>query len=532
MSLDSFLHDLLYDIDKTKPPDRVVDWADGPLPYKLYRGLPAVPLPDNVPLKLTEDMKPKKLPDLQSLGHFLWYSCGLAQFSYCIMPDKEVERIVLPMYRRFAPSGGALYPNECYLYLKLEGLPTGVYHYDTAHHRLVLLREGCFDNYLMQALGHPCDIKECFAVVFVSAMFWKNFFKYHSFSYRLQGLDAGAMMGQLLETAKRFGYDAGVCFRFMDRAINHLLGLSEQEESVYAAIPMTVEPTVSWFIPSGICANEGEEVVDAEALCRELPPLLHEHYIRSNRVHPYPLLLKMNEAVMLNTMEASLASSFGSKGSLSLGEEGAILLPSLERMFYDFADVSRRRYCPDTDFVLSSVSQYELAILLKETTDSFVYRNDLDCDRGHSLPRVSLYVCTHQIEGLPDGAYSYDGGKHALRQVRSGDQRLWIQQGRTSDNVNVLQVPLCFHVAGDSSHYTAELGYRGFRIQQMEAGMLVQRLLLAASALGWGGHPLLGYDTQLCDAIYRMPEKGLCSLIQIPVGAYRPSPRLTAGLHG
>ena len=30
----------------------------------------------------------------------------------------------------------------------------------------------------------------------------------------------------------------------------------------------------------------------------------------------------------------------------------------------------------------------------------------------------------------------------------------------------------------------------------MEAGMLVQRLLLAASAIGMGGHPLLGYDAE------------------------------------
>jgi hypothetical protein len=38
------------------------------------------------------------------------------------------------MYRRFVPSGEALYPSELYIYLKTEDLPSGVYHYDVAHH--------------------------------------------------------------------------------------------------------------------------------------------------------------------------------------------------------------------------------------------------------------------------------------------------------------------------------------------------------------------------------------------------------------
>ena len=71
-------------------------------------------------------------------------------------------------------------------------------------------------------------------------MFWKNFFKYNNFAYRLQGLDAGVLMGQLLEVAKRFGLASGVYFQFLDSAINHLLGLSELEESVYSVIPLSV----------------------------------------------------------------------------------------------------------------------------------------------------------------------------------------------------------------------------------------------------------------------------------------------------
>src|SRR5690348_8854231 len=121
---------------------------------------------------------------------------------------------LMQSYRRFVPSGGALYPNELYVYLKLQDLPAGVYHYDVAHHRLVLLRGGGFDSYLARALGNRCDLPACFGAVIISTMFWKNFYKYNNFAYRLQGLDAGVLIGQLLEAAKRFGFTSGVYFQF------------------------------------------------------------------------------------------------------------------------------------------------------------------------------------------------------------------------------------------------------------------------------------------------------------------------------
>ncbi|WP_442600568.1 SagB/ThcOx family dehydrogenase [Paenibacillus sp. KN14-4R] len=527
MSLELFLHNLHFDVDKTKPPDLVVDWEDGPLAYKLYRGLPMVPLSHEIPLTL-DDMKSPEKVDLRLIGHFLWYVFGVAQLSQVVFPSlqNESSRGVLQMYRRFAPSGGALYPSECYLYLKIEDLPMGIYHYDAAHHRLVLLREGYFDSYMTRALGHQCELSDCFGAVFVSTMFWKNFFKYNDFSYRLQGLDAGVMSGQLQEVAKRFGITTGVIFQFMDRAINQLLGLSEQEESVYAVIPLSLEPTTSWFFDK----EEVEETITATELSKEITSIHLDHYVRSKRVREYPMLIRMNEASMIESLQSS-PSQIGGKNIVDC-EYQTINLPAVQRLSYDLAWISRKRHSPDRDFVMGKVSQKHLAELLQEAMASFLYTNDLDGSHERSAPRVSLYVCLHNVEDIPDGAYRYDSFNHSLARIRPGDHRFWLQLGLSTDNVNLEQVPLCFHVAGDKDHLTHELGYRGYRIQQMEAGMLVQRLVLAASAIGMGGHPLLGYDARLSDEIYKMPERGLTSLIQIPVGFYRPSARLEGGLHG
>ncbi|PFP29268.1 NADH oxidase [Bacillus sp. AFS073361] len=521
MSLKEFLLNLHFDIDKASVPNWKVDWEDAPLPYKLYRGLPEVPFSLEVPLTLEEQERPTN-PNLRKIGHFLWFVYGLTQVSQTVFPSDPTAKTanLVQSFRRFAPSGGALYPNELYVYLKIKDLPVGMYHYDAAHHRLVLLREGNFDSYIARALGNRNDVSACFGTVFVSTMFWKNFFKYNNFSYRLQGLDAGVVIGQLLEVSKRFGFATGVYFQFLDRAINHLIGLSEQEESVYAVIPLSVEPTI-WS------TNGGKIEVTASELCRELTAIQPRHYVRSQRVKEYPMLTKMNEASLLDSTQ--MFQLMEAKESLNFDGQ-AESLPHVNQLSYDLVSVCQKRFSPDMDFVLGKVSQTQLAALMQEATASFSYRNDLDGAYWKNEPRVSLYGCLYNVEGIPNGAYYYDSTAHELRKVQLGDYRLQLQSGMSLDNVNLLQVPLCLHVAGDRESFGTALGYRGYRIQQMEAGMLVQRLLLTASALGMGGHPLLGFDANLSDKIYKMEPHGITSLIQIPIGPYRQRPWLKGSL--
>ncbi|MGE7603573.1 SagB family peptide dehydrogenase [Peribacillus sp. NPDC097675] len=520
MKLDQFLYNLQFDTEKVRPPDWEVDWEDAPLSYKLYRDLPVFPFSSDVPLTL-ETCEASSPPDFNGIGHFLWYVFGLTQVSQFMNESEKVE--YMQTFRRFAPSGGALYPNELYVYLKIVDLPVGVYHYDVAHHRLALLREGNFDDYLDQALGNRCDMSASFGTVFVSTMFWKNFYKYNDFSYRLQGLDAGVLIGQLLEVAKRFGFSTGVAFQFLDRAINHLIGLSEQEESAYAIIPL-------YAGPSNECTfgSEAGQTFTATELCEELPAISCQHYVRSKRIKKYPMLLSMNEASMIDSTQSFRRIM---KKEEMNGKEKEVHLPPVERLPYDLAAVCRKRFSPEMDFSLSKVSQVQLATLLKEATDSYSYTNDLDGERENSNDLVTIYACLHQVEGISDGAYYYDRSAHSLRQVELGDFRVPLQYALSLDNVNLQQVPLCLHVAGNKDYLKNELGYRGYRIQQMAAGMLVQRLLLAATALGMGGHPLLGFDVNVCDDIYRMGSLGKTSLIQIPIGPYRGRPWLKGSLH-
>ena len=524
MKLDNFLYNLHFDAEKIRPSDWKINWEDAPLAYKLYRNLPEFPLSSDVPLTLKR-RKFYKEPDLDEVGHFLWYVYGLSQLSqlpFNWVWNKQAVNLI-QLYRRFAPSGGGLYPSELYIYLKVGHLPVGIYHYDVAHHRLLLLREGNFDSYLSRALGNRCNISACFGTIFVTTVFWKNFFKYHNFSYRLQGLDAGVLIGQLLEVAKRFGFKSVVYFQFLDRAVNHLLGISDQEESVYTVIPLSVKPSNTWTTPQ----HAMDKSITASDLSRELPSIHPEKYERSRNKKEYPMPIKLNQASMLESTK--LFRQIRGQPHISCGMQ-SIVLPFVKRLSYDLADVCRKRRSPGMNFVLDKVSFSQLVTLFREATMSFQYKNDLDIDQEKPKSRVSLYGCFYNIEGVPDGAYTYDDDAHVLERIYPGDYRAFLQSGMMANTVNLFEVPICLHVAGAEDYLKNELGYRGYRIQQMEAGMLVQRLLLTAFALEMGGHPLLDYGVDSCDNLYNLAPKRETSLIQIPIGPYRPHVWLQGGL--
>ena len=523
MEMETFLNNLHFNVEKVFPENWTVDWADAPLPYKIYQDLNEIHLPPEIPLSLSK-REESSMPTLAELGQFLWYVYGVAQYSQTALyrGNQEDPPVVLPSLRRYVPSGGALYPNEIYLYLKLADLPVGIYHYSAAHHSLVLLREGNFDSYLFRSLGTRIDMDACFGTLFVSTVFWKNFFKYHNFSYRLQGLDTGVLIAQSLETANQMGFSSLVCFQFLDHPINHLLGISEQTESVYAVIPLSTD---SIFQKDRVNQN-----FSAESLCKELPDLEHLSYQRSKKMIDYPMLRGVNEA-SFHQETHSFTLLERKKERFSASSLETIILPFLKGKIIDFASVCRKRFSPEADFTFGKISHTQLSTLLIEAF-SHTYQNDLTNGRVKAESQLSVYGCFYQAGDLQNGVYRYDPCSHSLLRIAGGDYRGTLQSALTIDNVNLFQVPLCLHVVGDKDHNLGKLGYRGYRIQQMEAGMLVQKLLLTAQALGLGGHPLLGFEAKVCDRLYQIDTKGKTCLIQIPIGPFRPRAWLKGNLHG
>ncbi|MGY3717921.1 hypothetical protein ACWE42_20630 [Sutcliffiella cohnii] len=96
---------------------------------------------------------------------------------------------------RAVPSGGGIYPNEIYLFLKKEDNDF-ILHYNPILDQYVLVKKGRLFSQLLECIkSDGRNTNESF--IFITTNYIKNWNKYKYLSYKLQLLDTGALIGQL-----------------------------------------------------------------------------------------------------------------------------------------------------------------------------------------------------------------------------------------------------------------------------------------------------------------------------------------------
>ena len=133
---------------------------------------------------------------------------------------------------RTAPSAGALYPFETYLYVDhVEDIPQGIYHFNVASFAIERLKDGNFNRDLTTAcLGQPVVRRA--AVVFIwTAMMLRCMVKYRDRAMRYIPMDLGHVCQNVQLAATSM--DLGSCpiGAFFDDDINRLLGIDGEEET-------------------------------------------------------------------------------------------------------------------------------------------------------------------------------------------------------------------------------------------------------------------------------------------------------------
>ena len=106
---------------------------------------------------------------------------------------------------------------------------------------------------------------------------------------------------------------------------------------------------------------------------------------------------------------------------------------------------------------------------------------------------MDLYVNVHAVTGIEPGAYAYDRAGHALVPLRAGDVRdasafLCLEQalgGTSSATVFFL---------ADLAPVLERWGNRGYRLVNLEAGLIGGRLYLGAYGQRFGASGLTFYD--------------------------------------
>src|SRR5438477_1659671 len=213
-----------------------LDWANRPLPLKIYPKIEPIPLPRDVAqtgvaaLSAISEPVPSSradsVPGVQDLARLLYFSAGITkQRAY---PGGEI-------YFRAAACTGALYEIELYMVTgDLPHLDAGVYHFNPAEVSLRLLRKGNFRGNLAQATATELAVAHAPATVICTGTYWRNAWKYQARTYRHFGWDNGTLLATLLAVATALGLPAKVICGFVDATVNRLLDVDAQREVAFS----------------------------------------------------------------------------------------------------------------------------------------------------------------------------------------------------------------------------------------------------------------------------------------------------------
>ncbi len=329
-------------------------------------------------------------------------------------------------------------------------------------------RAGDWRAALVDAAGDPDAVAAAPATVVLSAIYWRNTWKYQARAYRHFFWDSGTLLANLLATAATADVPARILTGFADEAVNRLLGLDPAREASVALVPL------------GAGATPPPAAPPAAPLALATIPL-------SAREVDYPLVRQAYAASSLES--AAAARAWVGRGAAAIRERGDRpashpLAPSAEASASLGSVIQRRG--STRQFSREPIGFAELSTILD------VAVRELPLDVGGS-PLVECYLLVHATDGLPAGAYVYDPSRRGLRQLTAGEFRqeggyLCLEQAIGADASAVV-----FFLA-DLDAALARLGDRGYRLANLVAGLYGGRMYLAAYALGLGASGLTFYD--------------------------------------
>ncbi|MFQ5521935.1 MAG: SagB/ThcOx family dehydrogenase, partial [Candidatus Methylomirabilia bacterium] len=256
-----------------------LDWRTKPFLYKVYPDLPVTQLAREVGPPATDALESfaggrpgARALTLDGLAVLLFFSAGITKKK--AYPGGEA------MHFRAAASTGALYQTEVYVVTgALPDLPAGVYHFSPGDFSLRRLREGDFRRELAEAASDPA-IARAPAIFVLTAIYWRNTWKYEARGYRHLFWDSGTILANLLAVAAGAGFPSRIVTDFVDVRVNRLLGLDVDKEGSLELVAVG---------PEGPAAAEPPQV---EEIAPRYLPL-------SKREVDYPLLRQVHAASSL-----------------------------------------------------------------------------------------------------------------------------------------------------------------------------------------------------------------------------------------
>jgi SagB-type dehydrogenase family enzyme len=461
---------------RANPP--VLDLAIKPSPYRRFGDAPRVGLPTKLldaPVSMLailsdglgavpeSQLQPPQ--DLKTLATWLYFANGIVQ-------QKSAKPAVLPP--RTCPSSGGLYPFEIYVAaFAIEGLEPGLYHYSIKEFALRKLREGGIALAQIKR-GRPDlnFLKSVPAALLVSTIFWRSAWRYRQRGYRMALLDAGHLVQNIVAAANSLGIQTMPRLQNNDNTMRELIGVPSSADFGAAE---AVQTMVVWADNASRPAPDVPGPVTRDEL-PSIPrqPLSPQHV-------PYGSVVATHMDCVAPGMP----------------------LREIRPPFTELSPVAPEHLTidlqPDRQPEIASAARH---VLLSRRSmrafgrhalsrDQFLLINRLSF-RGGSVfpmlpdgPHVALlrpYWIVNAVAGMEAGLWYYDPRTDRWALQRRGEFRadaayLSVEQPHCGNASAV-----CF-LMSDLRSLMAGAGPDAYRLAHVEAGIMGQRLNLAATAL-------------------------------------------------
>jgi len=452
-----------------------LDFANQPLPFKIYPTLEPLRLPDEMrqtgvaALSAIAESVPAQTnaaPDLSAITQLLYLSAGIT---------RQRKYSGGEIYFRAAACTGALYEVELYLVCgELADLPAGVYHFAPAEFGLRKLRAGDYRSVLVEATGGEPAVAHAPLTVVCTCTYWRNAWKYQDRTYHHFGWDNGTLLANLLAVATAWGLPAKVVCGFIDDTENGLLDVDSQHEVAFSLVVLGHGSAIPL-----------QSSADTSPLGLETVPL-------SRHEVDYPLMREIHAASSLRSTEEVPAWRGHTPPSSFPQPTGPVfqLRPlSDDEMPCDALEQVILRRGSSRKFARTPITLPQLSTILDRATRGVPadFLDPLGTQLNH------LYLIIHAVEGLEPGAYFFDRDRREIECLKQGNFRdvagyLGLEQQLPADAA----VDIFF--LADLRPILQRFGNRGYRAVQLEAGILGGKCYLAAYAQRLGATGLTFYD--------------------------------------
>jgi SagB-type dehydrogenase family enzyme len=467
-----------------------LDWSRQPLGFKDYSSLTPVelaawlpfdPNPFNGRARSAEAAEPDGCR-LSGLARWIFAVYGVTG----VIPNQPH-----PTLLRTAPSAGGLYPAEIYLVVRdFAPLAPGLYGYDPRRHRLIpLWADAEVATHLAAACYGDAAVAAAPVALVVTGVFERSRWRYGERAYRRILLDSGHLLGNACLAAPALGMRAHLTAAFCDDALGDLLRLDAADEGALAVIALNApgdSERPSWSaLPSAV-------VPPPEDAAAPLLDALH----RAGR-----LPLERPRAIAREDLAEELEARYGWHGGETLVAEADGRKPQpLARACV--ASIHRRRSTRQfsrSPFTRTQLSRILAAAYAPES-------QGLGRQPALAASHLMTFVAVSAVDGLESGVWYLAPHGLELRLVRAGVAREALQFLCLGQELGGDAAAVVFHTA-DLSQAVRHLGDRAYRYLHLDAGMLGERLDLAALAEGLGASGIGGFFDDHVTELLGIPDE-------------------------